>query len=361
MDRFLAGLACNRTTKDGINFVHVVSSPLLGSVVGDNVSCKKVAIVLQHAQRLCVTSCRVPSLQNRGCKNTHHCKSLSRHHHIPSMWLQRCHHVTTCAQIGSNRSSTHRDVQQTRPTAFTPPSTRGSTQLLPIKTACRAVESTSQGAPHATMHRLASAAAAAALLLSASNPAWAEQLTLADVTPPLVQQGELLKRCVATHCPRVPVRQQPTSRREQAIISIFDRNVNSVVNIFDITLQVGMRVSPTPNTLCKTTKPKPTCTTIPQQAGQPPPQAVDAPEGNGTGFVFDTQGNIVTNYHVLGNVLRGLGPNAKQGARVARVALLSTSTWWCGCVVVVVCIVVAYVIVAVWEAVLHCMPCYTAH
>lgn len=51
---------------------------------------------------------------------------------------------------------------------------------------------------------------------------------------------------------------------------------------------------------------------------------MDAPEGNGTGFVYDTQGHIVTNYHVLGNVLRGLGPNAKQGARVARVALLST-------------------------------------
>ncbi len=61
----------------------------------------------------------------------------------------------------------------------------------------------------------------------------------------------------------------------------------------------------------------------PTQTGQPPPQTVDAPEGNGTGFVYDTQGNIVTNYHVLGNVLRGLGSNAKQGIKVARVALTS--------------------------------------
>lgn len=50
------------------------------------------------------------------------------------------------------------------------------------------------------------------------------------------------------------------------------------------------------------------------------------PEGNGTGFVWDTKGHVVTNYHVLGSVLKGLGDRvAKPGSelqRVARVSLL---------------------------------------
>ena len=44
-------------------------------------------------------------------------------------------------------------------------------------------------------------------------------------------------------------------------------------------------------------------------------------EGNGTGFVLDKQGNIVSNYHVLQSVLKQQGPNA-VGKRVARVSLL---------------------------------------
>jgi S1-C subfamily serine protease len=64
---------------------------------------------------------------------------------------------------------------------------------------------------------------------------------------------------------------------------------------------------------------------------------VDVPEGNGTGIVWDQEGNIVTNYHVLGSVLAAAGLSAKTGASssaapqqprkiasVARVTLLGT-------------------------------------
>jgi S1-C subfamily serine protease len=37
---------------------------------------------------------------------------------------------------------------------------------------------------------------------------------------------------------------------------------------------------------------------------------VDVPEGNGSGFVWSTEGHIVTNYHVLANIITNVGPNA---------------------------------------------------
>ena len=50
---------------------------------------------------------------------------------------------------------------------------------------------------------------------------------------------------------------------------------------------------------------------------------VETPEGNGTGFVWDKEGHIVTNYHVLANVLRSLPKNQMQrNPRVARITLL---------------------------------------
>jgi S1-C subfamily serine protease len=68
---------------------------------------------------------------------------------------------------------------------------------------------------------------------------------------------------------------------------------------------------------------------------------VDVPEGNGTGIVWDQEGNIVTNYHVLGSVLAAAGlskaaasgpaqpsgdaqPVQRKIASVARVTLLGT-------------------------------------
>ena len=50
----------------------------------------------------------------------------------------------------------------------------------------------------------------------------------------------------------------------------------------------------------------------------------DQPEGNGTGFVWDSDGHIVTNYHVLGGALQSLGNTPPNGSQnVARVTLLS--------------------------------------
>ena len=55
---------------------------------------------------------------------------------------------------------------------------------------------------------------------------------------------------------------------------------------------------------------------------------VDTPEGNGTGFVWDSQGHVVTNFHVLASALKGLKPNQLQGEgspKVARLTLFSRS------------------------------------
>lgn len=55
---------------------------------------------------------------------------------------------------------------------------------------------------------------------------------------------------------------------------------------------------------------------------------VDVPEGNGTGIVWDTNGHIVTNFHVIGSALKALGDRAAKPATgadapvVARVTLL---------------------------------------
>eukprot|EP00877_Chromochloris_zofingiensis_P014803 jgi/Chrzof1/9577/Cz04g08050.t1 len=111
----------------------------------------------------------------------------------------------------------------------------------------------------------------------------ARAVTLADVTPDVAPAGSL-------------------PPREQAIINIFERSTYSVVNVFDITLQG--RVASTPE--------------------------VDVPEGNGTGLIWDTQGHVVTNFHVLGNVLLGLekagrAKNAGKPERVARVTLLGNN------------------------------------
>ncbi|CAL8469139.1 g8680 [Coccomyxa elongata] len=89
--------------------------------------------------------------------------------------------------------------------------------------------------------------------------------------------------------------------REQAVIDVFEQSTRSVVNVFDVTLQGSARP-------------------VPQE---------DQPEGNGTGFVWDGDGNIVTNFHVLASALAAIprrpgGPPRPGGPRpvVAKVTLL---------------------------------------
>mmetsp|Transcript_16801 Transcript_16801/g.46940 ORF Transcript_16801/g.46940 Transcript_16801/m.46940 type:complete len:428 (-) Transcript_16801:2381-3664(-) len=104
----------------------------------------------------------------------------------------------------------------------------------------------------------------------------AKAVELAAVTPPIAAAGNL-------------------SASEQAVIKVFDANTTAVVNVFDISL-IGRA---------------------------PLSNDVETPEGNGTGFVWDKEGHIVTNYHVLGNVLKGLGDSA-NGKRVAKISLLGS-------------------------------------
>jgi len=80
--------------------------------------------------------------------------------------------------------------------------------------------------------------------------------------------------------------------REAAVVEAFERNTYSVVNIVDVTL-VG-------------------------RAGSFE-GSVEIPEGNGSGVVWDDAGNIVTNYHVLGNLLRGMSPDLVANPQARRI------------------------------------------
>eukprot|EP00193_Tetraselmis_chui_P004442 CAMPEP_0177760934 /NCGR_PEP_ID=MMETSP0491_2-20121128/5534_1 /TAXON_ID=63592 /ORGANISM="Tetraselmis chuii, Strain PLY429" /LENGTH=437 /DNA_ID=CAMNT_0019276871 /DNA_START=197 /DNA_END=1513 /DNA_ORIENTATION=+ len=102
----------------------------------------------------------------------------------------------------------------------------------------------------------------------------AASLTLEEATPPVTPPGEL-------------------SPSERAIISVFEENTTSVVNVYDVTLVGRVATS----------------------------KDVETPEGNGTGIIWDKQGHVITNFHVLGNVLKGLGNNAK-GRVVAKISVL---------------------------------------
>lgn len=114
------------------------------------------------------------------------------------------------------------------------------------------------------------------LFAALGRPGGATALTVEEATPPVARAG-------------------PLSDREQALVSLYERVAPSVVNIYDITLQGRV------------------------QAG---PQSVEQPEGNGTGFVYDARGHIVTNAHVLQNVLSGAAGKVQPGSLVARVLLL---------------------------------------
>ncbi|KAL1338103.1 hypothetical protein HN51_032782 [Arachis hypogaea] len=99
-------------------------------------------------------------------------------------------------------------------------------------------------------------------------------VTLEQVTPPVVSSGPLF-----------PV--------EDRIVQLFESNTYSVVNIFDVTLRPQLNIT----------------------------GAVEIPEGNGSGVVWDEEGHIVTNYHVIGNAL---SRNPSSGQVVARVNILAS-------------------------------------
>ncbi|GLT36170.1 hypothetical protein SLA2020_105650 [Shorea laevis] len=99
-------------------------------------------------------------------------------------------------------------------------------------------------------------------------------VTVEDVTPPVFPSGALFPS-------------------EERIAQLFEGNTYSVVNIFDVTLRPQLNVT----------------------------GMVEIPEGNGSGVVWDGQGHIVTNYHVIGNAL---SRNPGLGQVVARVNILAS-------------------------------------
>ncbi|XP_059452686.1 protease Do-like 8, chloroplastic isoform X1 [Corylus avellana] len=99
-------------------------------------------------------------------------------------------------------------------------------------------------------------------------------VTVEEVTPPVFPTTSLF-----------PV--------EERIVQLFEKNTYSVVNIFDVTLRPQLNVT----------------------------GVVEIPEGNGSGVVWDRQGHVVTNYHVIGNAL---SKNPSPGQVVARVNILAS-------------------------------------
>lgn len=97
-------------------------------------------------------------------------------------------------------------------------------------------------------------------------------VTIEEVTPTVLPSGALF----------------PT---EERIVNLFEKNTYSVVNIFDVTLRPQLNVT----------------------------GVVEVPEGNGSGVIWDGQGHVVTNYHVIGNALLR---NPSPGQVVARVNIL---------------------------------------
>ncbi|KAJ0975300.1 hypothetical protein J5N97_017265 [Dioscorea zingiberensis] len=95
-----------------------------------------------------------------------------------------------------------------------------------------------------------------------------------DVTPPVFPSGPLFPS-------------------EERIVELFAKNTYSVVNIFDVTLRPQLNVT----------------------------GLVEVPEGNGSGVVWDENGHVVTNYHVVGNAL---SRNSSPGQVVARVNILAS-------------------------------------
>ncbi|KAK4490709.1 hypothetical protein RD792_001409 [Penstemon davidsonii] len=99
-------------------------------------------------------------------------------------------------------------------------------------------------------------------------------VTLEQVMPPVVSSGALFPS-------------------EERIVKLFEKNTYSVVNIFDVSLRPQLNIT----------------------------GAVEIPEGNGSGVVWDEQGHIVTNYHVIS---ASLAKNPSIGQVVARVNFLAS-------------------------------------
>ena len=97
--------------------------------------------------------------------------------------------------------------------------------------------------------------------------------TLAEVTPPIAPAEAL-------------------TSLESGTVALFQRCTRSVVNVVDVTVLSGKAMT----------------------------SGAVVPEGNGTGFVWDAEGHIVTNWHVIGSILSQV-PKGRDPGEVAKVTL----------------------------------------
>ena len=79
---------------------------------------------------------------------------------------------------------------------------------------------------------------------------------------------------------------------ESGTVNLFQRSTRSVVNVVDLTVLSGQAMK----------------------------SGTVVPEGNGTGIVWDKEGHVVTNYHVIGAILSTV-PKGRQVDEVAKVTL----------------------------------------
>jgi S1-C subfamily serine protease len=117
--------------------------------------------------------------------------------------------------------------------------------------------------------------AAAALALADPRAALASlaEPTLAEVTPAVAPAA-------------------PLTALESGTVSLFQRSTRSVVNVVDLTVLSGQAMK----------------------------SGAIVPEGNGTGVVWDREGHVVTNYHVIGAILSTV-PKGRTVDEVAKVTM----------------------------------------
>lgn len=116
---------------------------------------------------------------------------------------------------------------------------------------------------------------AAALVLADPRAALASlaEPTLAEVTPAVAPAA-------------------PLTALESGTVSLFQRSTRSVVNVVDLTVLSGQAMK----------------------------SGAIVPEGNGTGVVWDREGHVVTNYHVIGAILSTV-PKGRTVDEVAKVTM----------------------------------------
>jgi S1-C subfamily serine protease len=119
----------------------------------------------------------------------------------------------------------------------------------------------------------------AVVAVAAVSPAYANaslaEPTLAEVTPVIASSSSAL------------------TSLEQSTVALFDKSTRSVVNVVDLTVLSGQAMK----------------------------SGAVVPEGNGTGVVWDSQGHVVTNYHVLGAILSVTPETRRKNLECAKVTL----------------------------------------